>query len=594
MSSNSTGGNGNLNENNEFRKGFRIEVNSNGNSLRLPYHKIANLGKGTFGIVYHCKMASSGDDCAIKRIIYTDNDLVVSVDTLREIDALFSLRMCPNIITLDGVILSINSSYLVLPLYNMNLRDWMISQPRMGKFQTRTKILSDICRGMLYAHSMGFIHRDIKPTNVLVSGADNSVNAVLIDWGSSRRIIHNCGNYTPKVQTIWYRAIEVLLGNKNYNSAVDIWSLGCLAYELFTNKPLFKSDNELDAIIKIFKLLGTPEPNGIQTDTDYSMYPKFDRLGVPNGMLPQVHNFVTSCLTYNVSDRPNIVNICHNFPWLGITTDITDLSTKILSNMEDIEPKIELNPYNGNAITLKDRLDMIAWLYFILSDTNSHAKTFVQTVHYIDLFISRCSIPRSELELVAISAFYISSSINEVYSESWESCIEYLEYKTNKKVDKSYAISVCKNVVKILDGNYSYWTVADYVYHELSYSYSKIVNKISTPALLNWLFLTTTTLNEFPMNHQKTYSSAIIAIWKAVKFGIQYNIKPEHLEEVLDAIVYYTVDDPDGIADDTIEDNLDIKSVVSDELKKLPECDIIKNVLAYNARTNPVQTSSLS
>lgn len=56
-----------------------------------------------------------------------------------------------------------------------------------------------------------------------------------------------------------YRAPELLLRSTNYNSPVDIFALGCIMAELYTQCPLFPGTNELDQLNKIVKVLGTPD-----------------------------------------------------------------------------------------------------------------------------------------------------------------------------------------------------------------------------------------------------------------------------------------------------------------------------------------------
>ena len=60
-----------------------------------------------------------------------------------------------------------------------------------------------------------------------------------------------------QVVTLWYRSPEVLLGT-SYATPVDIWSCGCIFAELFTRKPLFPGQYEVDQLAKIFGVLGTP------------------------------------------------------------------------------------------------------------------------------------------------------------------------------------------------------------------------------------------------------------------------------------------------------------------------------------------------
>uniref|UniRef100_A0A2P2JNE3 Uncharacterized protein MANES_06G116800 n=1 Tax=Rhizophora mucronata TaxID=61149 RepID=A0A2P2JNE3_RHIMU len=64
--------------------------------------------------------------------------------------------------------------------------------------------------------------------------------------------------YTSLVVTLWYRAPELLLGAKEYSTAVDMWSVGCIMAELLAKEPLFKGKNEVDQLDKIYRTLGTP------------------------------------------------------------------------------------------------------------------------------------------------------------------------------------------------------------------------------------------------------------------------------------------------------------------------------------------------
>jgi serine/threonine protein kinase len=66
------------------------------------------------------------------------------------------------------------------------------------------------------------------------------------------------------VATRWYRAPEILLKSHSYNSPVDIFALGCIMAELYRVEPLFKGNNELDQLNKIFQILGTPDKSWVE------------------------------------------------------------------------------------------------------------------------------------------------------------------------------------------------------------------------------------------------------------------------------------------------------------------------------------------
>jgi len=57
---------------------------------------------------------------------------------------------------------------------------------------------------------------------------------------------------THEVETLWYRAPEILLGKREYSLGVDMWAIGCILVELINKRPMFMGDSEIDQIFKIF------------------------------------------------------------------------------------------------------------------------------------------------------------------------------------------------------------------------------------------------------------------------------------------------------------------------------------------------------
>jgi cyclin-dependent kinase 2 len=81
----------------------------------------------------------------------------------------------------------------------------------------------------------------------------------IADFGLARAFNLPLRPYTHEVVTLWYRAPEILLGTLEYSTAVDIWSVGCIFFELITKMPMFPGDSEIDQIYRIFRTLGTPD-----------------------------------------------------------------------------------------------------------------------------------------------------------------------------------------------------------------------------------------------------------------------------------------------------------------------------------------------
>jgi len=86
-------------------------------------------------------------------------------------------------------------------------------------------------------------HRDLKPDNILIGNDETTVK--ITDFGLSRGFGIPLKSYSHEIMTLWYRAPEILLGSKEYGPAIDIWSVGCIFYELLHRRPLFHGESEI-------------------------------------------------------------------------------------------------------------------------------------------------------------------------------------------------------------------------------------------------------------------------------------------------------------------------------------------------------------
>lgn len=99
---------------------------------------------------------------------------------------------------------------------------------------------------MAHMHDNWMIHRDLKPSNLLMS---NQGELKVADFGLARFFGDPQDRMTPNVVTQFYRAPEVLLGSREYTTAVDMWSVGCIFAELMTRDILFQGRSELDQVL---------------------------------------------------------------------------------------------------------------------------------------------------------------------------------------------------------------------------------------------------------------------------------------------------------------------------------------------------------
>ena len=111
-------------------------------------------------------------------------------------------------------------------------------------------------KALSFAHSLGVIHCDIKPENILMTTSTNYLSEPsikVIDWGCSK--FENDPNKETYIQSRPYRAPEVILGCK-YNHKVDIWSLGCVLAELFNENLLFSNKSIPIMLAQIVAMAG--------------------------------------------------------------------------------------------------------------------------------------------------------------------------------------------------------------------------------------------------------------------------------------------------------------------------------------------------
>lgn len=105
--------------------------------------------------------------------------------------------------------------------------------------------------GVQHLHDNWILHRDLKASNLLLS---HKGVLKIGDFGLAREYGSPLKPYTPVVVTLWYRCPELLLGAKEYSTAVDMWSVGCIFGEFILRQPLFMGKSEIDQLNVVFKV----------------------------------------------------------------------------------------------------------------------------------------------------------------------------------------------------------------------------------------------------------------------------------------------------------------------------------------------------
>jgi len=370
------------------------------------YEIVKQVGSGSYGYVVQAIQKSTGKKVAIKRLNKIFEDVIDCKRILREVTLLRKLQH-PNLVHIIEILepsdlKTFDSLYVVLEYAQSDLKKLFKSPIHLEMIHIQT-LIYNILIGLKYIHSADVLHRDLKPANVLIN-EDCSVR--ICDFGLARSVEGIEGAHYPKeeeeddtdehitknattkpkegkgklvkssggliktknvkreltghVVTRWYRAPELILLEKDYTAAIDVWSLGCILAELLgmikENAPTFLDRSPLfpgtscfplspdrsnnvkrggfphssqDQLSIIFSVLGTPKEDDFAFVTDakaieylrsfpFKKCVEFAEL-FP-AATPEIIDLVKKMLQFNPRKRITI-DECLNHPFLGKIRD---------------------------------------------------------------------------------------------------------------------------------------------------------------------------------------------------------------------------------------------------------------------------------
>ena len=216
------------------------------------------LGEGAYGIVYEAEIEKDGKKqrVAVKRN-YGDTENQ-GISCIRELNFLASLnhpcitklktvsvgdpfpKECPMTPRPQRNEMKEDTHHFILEYAHHCLDDYYLE---IEDFHHMKIIMVQILLGTEYMHSKKVLHRDMKPSNVLIVKEGKLPYAKICDFGLSC-FPSNYRPSTPGAVTSWYRAPEICCEYDDYSFPSDIWSLGCIFYEIIFKTPFVQVDKD--------------------------------------------------------------------------------------------------------------------------------------------------------------------------------------------------------------------------------------------------------------------------------------------------------------------------------------------------------------
>ena len=233
-------------------------------ALRDRYSIERELGRGGMATVYLARDVRQGQSVAVKVMHPNLANALDSQRFAREMGIAASLDH-PLIVPLYDSGNAAGVPYYVMPYVEGESLYQCLERARRLAFSDAVRITDDVAGALGYAHARGVLHRDVKPENILLADG----RALVADFGLARAI--GAADYKKLtktgviVGTVYYMSPEQILEDPDLDQRSDIYSLGCILYEMLTGAPPYFG-NSITAVVTGILQAPVPSVRRLQAD----------------------------------------------------------------------------------------------------------------------------------------------------------------------------------------------------------------------------------------------------------------------------------------------------------------------------------------
>lgn len=333
------------------------------------YEALEVIGKGSFGIVRKVKLKSDGSLFVRKEIDYTSmntqerNQLISELRILRELNHPNIVKYCRHDHIMSKKCIHIYMEYcdggdLGQVIANFKKNKETVPEEFVWKVLVQTLLALHKCHYGIDAKKVNLfsnneteptinsetviIHRDIKPDNIFLLNSGKTIKVG--DFGLAKMLTSQNDFAKTYVGTPYYMSPEVLMDNP-YSPVCDIWSLGCVLFELCTLQPPFQAKTHLQLQTKIKKGI-IPE--------------------LPNAYSAQLVSIIKECITVDPTERPSCFDLLQILPikflrkemeLKELTSDLNEYQKQLVTKNEELKKKeAYLSTLEQKVVTQKAEL----------------------------------------------------------------------------------------------------------------------------------------------------------------------------------------------------------------------------------------------